>query len=82
MRVYLLDDDESMFSLAADASKCAFATLAPLLFAAGCPMVDCQTHSDHMERFGAAMIPRAEYLRRLAVAVKKGQEMDWKDLLG
>ena len=45
-------------------------------------MVDCQTHSDHMERFGAAMIPRAEYLRRLAVTVKKGQEMDWKDLLG
>ena len=72
---------ESMFSLAADASKCAFATLAPLLFAAGCPMVDCQTHSDHMERFGAAMMPRAEYLHRLAVAVKKGQEMDWKGIL-
>lgn len=45
-------------------------------------MVDCQTHSDHMARFGAAMMPRAEHLRRLAAAMKKGQEMDWKDLLG
>lgn len=71
---------ESMFSLQTDASKCAFATLAPFLFAASCPMVDCQTHSDHMERFGAAMMPRAEYLRRLAAAVKKGKEMDWKSL--
>lgn len=71
---------ESMFSLQTDASKCAFATLAPALFAAGCPMVDCQTHSDHMERFGAAMMSRAEYLRRLAAAVKKGKEMDWKSL--
>ena len=71
---------ESMFSLQTDASKCAFATLAPFLFAAGCPMVDCQTHSDHMERFGAAMMPRAEYLRRLSAAVKVGKEMDWKSL--
>ena len=42
---------------------------------------DCQTHSDHMERFGAAMMPRAEYLRRLSVAVKRGREMDWKGIL-
>ena len=72
---------ESMFSLETDASKCAFATLAPALFAAGCPMVDCQTHSDHMERFGAAFIPRAEYLERLAAAVRKGEEMNWEGLL-
>ena len=44
-------------------------------------MVDCQTHSDHMARFGAAMMPRAEYLRRLAAAMKKDQEMDWKGIL-
>ena len=71
---------ESMFSLATDASKCAFATLAPLLFAAGCPMVDCQTRSDHMAHFGAAFMPRAEYLRRLAAAVRRGKETDWKGL--
>ena len=72
---------ESMFSLATDASKCAFATLAPRLFAAGCPMVDCQTRSDHMARFGAAFMSRAEYLRRLSAAVRRGEETDWSRLL-
>ena len=67
--------------LATDASKCAFAALAPALFAAGCPMVDCQTRSDHMARFGAAFMPREEYLRRLSAAVKRGVEMDWKGLV-
>lgn len=71
---------ESMFSLATDASKCAFATLAPVLFAAGCPMVDCQTYSAHMERFGAAFMPRDEYLDRLAVAVRARKETDWPTL--
>ena len=71
---------ESMFSLATDASKCAFATLAPLLFAAGCPMVDCQTRSAHMAHFGAAFMPRAEYLRRLDAAVRRGEETDWSSL--
>ena len=71
---------ESMFSLATDASKCAFATLAPALFAAGCPMVDCQTRSEHMARFGAAAMPRAEFLRRLSDAVRRGVETDWKGL--
>ena len=72
---------ESMFSLATDASKCAFATLAPALFASGCPMIDCQVRSAHMSHFGAASIPRAEYLRRLEEAVRAGKETDWKGLL-
>ncbi len=72
---------ESMFSLATDASKCAFATLAPALFAAGCPMVDCQTHSAHMARFGATFMSREEYLRRLSAAVRRGAETDWSRLL-
>ena len=72
---------ESMFSLATDASKCAFATLAPALFAAGCPMIDCQTPSAHMERFGAVSMARDEYLGRLADAVRAGRETDWANLV-
>ncbi len=71
---------ESMFSLESDASKSAFATLAPKLFEAGCPMVDCQTSSAHMARFGAAFMSRAEYLRRLAAAVRAARETDWRRL--
>ncbi len=71
---------ESMFSLVTDASKCAFAMLAPALFAAGCPMIDCQTYSDHMAHFGAADMPRAEYLDRLAAALRNGAETDWANL--
>ena len=43
-------------------------------------MVDCQTRSDHMAHFGAAFMPRAEYLRRLSAAVRRGKETDWKGL--
>lgn len=71
---------ESMFSLVPDASKCVFATLAPALFAAGCPMIDCQTPSAHLARFGAAPMPRDEYLRRLATAVRARRETDWPAL--
>lgn len=71
---------ESMFTLAPNASKCAFATLAPALFAAGCAMIDCQTRSDHMARFGASHIPRDEYLRRLEASAATGHEIDWGSL--
>ena len=43
-------------------------------------MVDCQTRSDHMDRFDAAFMPRAEYLRRLSAAVRRGEETDWSKL--
>ena len=69
-----------MFSLVTDASKCAFAMLAPVLFAAGCPMIDCQTYSDHMAHFGAAYMPRSDYLDRLAEAIRNGAETDWANL--
>ena len=69
---------ESMFTLAPNATKCAFATVAPALFASGCTMIDCQTHSDHMEHFGAAFMPREEYLRRLETAASAGREIDWR----
>ncbi len=72
---------ESMFALVADASKVAFATVARALFAAGCPMIDCQVHGDHLARFGAVDIPRDEYLARLRRAKAESPPIDWDHLL-
>lgn len=60
---------ESMFARQPDASKCAFATFAQHLFDNGTPWIDCQVRTDHLARFGAREIPRAEYLRLLADAL-------------
>ena len=57
---------ESMFAHAPNASKCAFATFARQIFAAGTPWIDCQVYTDHLARFGAKEIPRAAYLDLLA----------------
>jgi len=62
---------ESMFSTAPDASKIAFARLAPQLESWGITLIDCQVHTDHLERFGALAWSRARYLRALAVALER-----------
>ena len=54
------------FAHAPDASKCAFATFARRMFAAGTPWIDCQVYTDHLARFGAKEIPRSAYLDLLA----------------
>jgi leucyl/phenylalanyl-tRNA--protein transferase len=56
---------ESMFAEAPDASKVAFVTLVTQLLRWGVGLVDCQVHTEHLERFGAQEIPRATYLRLL-----------------
>lgn len=53
---------ESMFAIAPDASKIAFVHFVRQLRAWGFPLVDCQVHTAHLERFGAREIPRAAYL--------------------
>lgn len=53
---------ESMFSLRPDASKVAFVHLARQLARWEYPLIDCQVHTAHLERFGAREIPRADYL--------------------
>lgn len=60
---------ESMFAAIPDASKCAFATFARWMFDNGVPWVDCQVYTDHLARFGAKDIPRAEYLEMLNSSV-------------
>ena len=70
---------ESMFALAPNASKCAFATLLAQLIAWDFSVVDCQVHTEHLERFGAEEWPRSTFLRTLRHAA--GQEFapgPWK----
>jgi leucyl/phenylalanyl-tRNA---protein transferase len=60
---------ESMFARAPDASKAAFATLARQLFAWGFGLIDCQQETQHLERFGAVLWPRARFAAALATLV-------------
>jgi leucyl/phenylalanyl-tRNA--protein transferase len=60
---------ESMFATAPDASKAAFVTLVAQLARWGFTLVDCQVHTEHLERFGARSIVREEFLHRLAEAL-------------
>jgi len=62
---------ESMFAKSPDASKIAFVALLEKLAARGIDLVDCQVHTEHLERFGAEAWPRARYLRELAARVTR-----------
>lgn len=52
---------ESMFARQSDASKIAFARAVPFLYAKGIRLIDCQMHTAHLARFGAAEIPFADF---------------------
>lgn len=60
---------ESMFSCRADASKLALAYLVDRLKLAGFALFDTQFLTPHLATLGAVEIPRADYKRRLAVAL-------------
>jgi leucyl/phenylalanyl-tRNA---protein transferase len=60
---------ESMFALAPDASKIAFAAAVAQLDAWEIRLIDCQVHTDHLARLGAVEVTRAEFLARLKVAL-------------
>jgi leucyl/phenylalanyl-tRNA---protein transferase len=62
---------ESMFAEAPDASKVAFATLVRQLDVWGFDFVDCQVHTEHLERFGAVSWSRTRFLAALKRALKK-----------
>ncbi|MCC6575683.1 MAG: leucyl/phenylalanyl-tRNA--protein transferase [Planctomycetes bacterium] len=70
---------ESMFAAQPDASKAAFATLVGQLKDWGIDLIDAQTYSDHLARFGAVEWPRSRYLAALAVALgKPTRKGPWK----
>lgn len=60
---------ESMFARAPDASKVAYAAIVRQLDEWGIGLIDCQVHTEHLERFGAYEIPRVHYLELLATAL-------------
>lgn len=59
---------ESMFFLETDASKIAFVTLTAHLLAWNFSLIDCQSHTKHLEKLGAYPIPRAEFLQLLTLS--------------
>lgn len=62
---------ESMFAQSPDASKIAFAAGVAQLAAWGVTIIDCQVHTDHLERFGAREISRTRYLETLKSALNE-----------
>ena len=60
---------ESMFAHRPDASKAAFVTAVRHLAGRGVELVDCQQTTEHLLRFGAREISRAEFMRRLGAAL-------------
>lgn len=70
---------ESMFSRRSDASKVAFVYLCRQLQQWGFSFIDCQTHSEHMQRFGAQTLSRSEFLRRLqALCNRSSNNRPWR----
>ena len=65
---------ESMFHRGTDASKVALVGLVERLRAIGACLLDVQWLTPHLASLGAVEVPRAEYLERLAVAVRTPTE--------
>ena len=58
-----------MFAKAPNASKVAFVASVRQLDEWHIGLIDCQVHTEHLERFGAYEIPRLDYLQMLARAL-------------
>jgi leucyl/phenylalanyl-tRNA--protein transferase len=61
---------ESMFSRVADASKVALVHLVALMRQGGYRLLDLQFVTPHLAQFGAVEVPRAQYQRLLAEALR------------
>ncbi len=66
---------ESMFSLAADASKVAFKALSDVLGSKGYDFIDCQMKTDHMIGLGAEVVERDIFLDALHEALQKPSDL-------
>jgi len=63
---------ESMFSTQRDASKVALVHLVDLMTQSGMELLDVQWCTEHLATLGAVSVPRADYLKLLAHAVRVG----------
>ncbi len=61
---------ESMFSRVSDASKVALVHLCQWLLDKGFKLIDSQVHTAHLERMGAEMIPRRDFIQLLQENIK------------
>jgi leucyl/phenylalanyl-tRNA--protein transferase len=61
---------ESMFHTVPHAGNVLLVRTLEALAAAGCELCDIQTPTDHTMRLGAVQLPRAEFERRLAAALR------------
>ena len=62
---------ESMFHTVTDASKVALVALVERLKERRYGLLDVQWRTEHLSRFGAVEIPRAEYMARLDAAMER-----------
>lgn len=56
---------ESMFSNVSNASKYAFIRFVQQLKKEGVQLIDCQIHTNHLERLGAQMITRSSFIQQI-----------------
>ncbi len=68
---------ESMYSDVPNASKYALINLCEWLSAKGFEFIDCQVYTEHLERMGATMVERSEFLEMLRTAMKKPTLRGW-----
>ncbi len=61
---------ESMFHRATDASKVAFVHLVRRLRARGFALLDAQARTEHLMSLGCVVVPREDFLTRLAAAAE------------
>lgn len=71
---------ESMFSKQSNASKIALVHLCQFLNLNGFKLIDSQVYTEHLERLGAQMISRAEYINILQQSHQVVMPDNWSDL--
>jgi len=71
---------ESMFSRQSNASKIALVHLCQFLQHHGFKLIDSQVYTEHMERLGAKMIPRSEYIDILQQPNEVSMPGNWSEL--
>ncbi len=60
---------ESMFSSESNASRYAFIKYVQQLKAEGVALIDCQVYTEYLESFGAGMIAREEFIKKLRLLI-------------
>jgi leucyl/phenylalanyl-tRNA--protein transferase len=62
---------ESMFSKTSNASRFAFTKYVQQLKEEGIELIDCQVYTEYLESFGARMIPRSDFVKKLNQLIDK-----------